>query len=287
MGHHRWISGIGFIVGIVFGFIIRPMFGNSILPDVPQNIQGFLLFLITLVVSEKFSSLAYQQTLDEKIKHLDENSRAVIEKLEFKLMPVDIQSIGNGIEACRMLGGLLKDATSVKNTYFLSLSKEDRGDLTDYNFIAGITIIENVCKIVEQGKSWTDVVSISGMERVFTLALLFKKKNIDNQTYIAHKANHNKPMINFIIIEYEDKPSTVLFGWGLHRSQRMAPVFICKNKEIVLYFEKYFESLTLEEKEKIKMKDYIKQDSSHLKKQLQDLMPDDLIQSIQEAFPDI
>lgn len=284
MGNHRWISGIGFIVAIFFGFIIRPMFGNSILPDVSPNIQGVLLFLITLIVSEKFSSLVYQQTLDDKIKHLDENSRTVIEKLGFKLMPVDIQCIEDGVEACRMLGDLLKDATSVKNTYFLSLSKEDRGNLTDYNFIAGITIIENVCKIVEQGKDWTDVISISGMERVYTLALLFKKKNIDSSTYMAHKVDHDKPMVNFVIIEYVNKSSVVLFGWGLHRSQRMAPVFICKNKEIVLYFEKYFESLTLEKNEKIKMKNYIKQDSSHLKKQLQDLMPDDLMQSIQEAF---
>lgn len=283
MEDSKWISVIGFVIAIFVGFI-RIMIGGSLFPDVPLKVEGILFFLITLVISEKFSSLVYQSTLDRKIHYLDEKSKNIINNIGLRVMPVDIQCIGNGIEACRMLGDLLKDATSVRNTYFLSLSKEDRGDLTDYNFIAGITIIENVCKIVEQGKNWTDVISISGMERVYTLALLFKKKNINSSTYMAHKVDHDKPMVNFIIIEYVNKSSIVLFGWGLHRSQRMAPVFICKNKEIVLYFEKYFESLTLEKNEKIKMKNYIKQDSSHLKKQLQDLMPDDLMQSIQEAF---
>lgn len=287
MTDSKWISGIGFVVAIFIGFI-RVMIGGSLLPDVPLKAEGILFFLITLIISEKFSSLIYQSALDDKIKNIDEKSSNIIANLGFRLMPVDLQDLGDGIEASKMLGSLLDDATSVKNTYFISLSKEDRGDLTDYNFIAGITIINYVYKMVSQGKYWKDVVSATGMERVLTLAILFKEKNIENPTYMAYKVDHDKPMINFIIIKYANKPSIVLFGWGLHKSQRMAPVFLSRHKEIVIYFEKYFESLTLEKtNQKIKIRDYINQDFSSLKIQLQNIMPDDLIQSIQDAFPNI
>lgn len=287
MEDSKWISGIGFIIAICAGFI-RVMFGGSLLPDVPTKVEGLLFFLITLIISEKFSSLVYQSTLDRKINDIDKISKNINNNLEFRLMPIDLQDIGDGIAASKMLDHLLNDATLVKNTYFLSLLKEDRGDLTDYNFKAGIAIIEKVCEFVEQGKEWKDIVSTSGIERILILALLFKKRNIDGSTYTAYKMDHDKPMVNFIIIKYAHRESIVLFGWGLHKAQRMAPVFLSRNKEIVMYFEKYFESLTLEKtNQRIKIKDYKTQDSALLKTQLQSIMPDDLMQSIQDAFPDI
>lgn len=287
MEDSKWISIIGFVIAIFVGFI-RIMIGGSLFPDVPLKVEGILFFLITLVISEKFSSLVYQSTLDKKIHHLDEKSKNIINNLGFRLMPVDFQDIGDGVDASKRLNDLLIDATSVKNTYFLSLSKEERVDSTDYNFDAMIPIINNVCKIIENGKKWEDIVSSSGIERILALALIFKKKGLDGHTYKAYKADHDKPMINFIIIKYGIyKEPIVLFGWGLHKSQRSAPVFLSKHREMVSYFEKYFESLTLEKTNSpIEIDDYIRQDYESLKIQLKTIMPDRLMKSIQANFPD-
>lgn len=238
------ISIIGFsialLVGITKGITNNVFFENAI----SSKMEGFILFMIIFIFSEKISSMINQKEIEEKFKKINDISEKILDSINIRSISIDVQKISNGCDGALLLSDLLKNASSVKNTYFVSLDKDKRNEIIDYTFEVGQSIIKNITDFIKGGKYWSDILSEIGKERALQLAASFKSENIQPKTYHAYTINHDKPMINFIIIEYgKFHPSIVLFGWGLHESQPRAPVFISRDKEIVNYFYNYFLSI--------------------------------------------
>lgn len=66
---------------------------------------------------------------------------------------------------------------------------------------------------------------------------------MNNVTYALRVLPESHPIINFIVIDYMNGRSEVLFGWGYHTFDLQGSVFLSDNENIVNYFRRYYELL--------------------------------------------
>lgn len=232
--------GIAFALAIAKIFIF-PSF--SLTANISNFFEAATIFIITALVTEKYSSFVSYREVDSKLDILKNKAPFIFP------YSAETVCIGDAEDGVNYLAVIIKKSVIVKNTLFICLTPKQRNFLHDYTITQNEVIVKNITDFVRNGNKWTDIFSLTGgKERLHYLQRSFKENNIEPtliiKKYHCSIIENDFPLINFIIIQYdENKSKEVLFGWGLHEAQANGKVFSSKNSDIVDYFEKYFDSL--------------------------------------------
>lgn len=189
---------------------------------------GFLVTLSLIVSRGRRSS---DQAVAEIKEYIDDNAGIVFR--------------GGTTEAIAYLDSALSGALTVKNLFAYAANETPT---TVYGSKGDPDTIELYRRYLGNAQSgiteWTDLASCG--EHMFDS---YKRRfqGMSRDTLVGrfhfHRIDTPMPLVNFIIIERKVGGKEALFGWGLHDEERLGAVFLSRNRNVVGYFEKYFEAL--------------------------------------------
>ena len=232
-----WV--IGPIASVVY--LIATNAKQSVIPGIHPAIEAGALLIFIIVVAEKIAAEIRVGELDVKLAALSVRPPILIGANT----PTEV--IGDDQNASKYVLTRLKGAEEISNTFITTLTPERQRAIfgTDSTEL----IVSGVIDHLRQGKTWNDIVSSQGLDRVQTISKRIKAEGIERRNYRACVLNGNCPTLNFIILTFANGNKEVYFGWGFHEEMAVGNVFRSKAPEIVQYFDKYFVALRAKSKE--------------------------------------
>jgi len=192
----------------------------------------FFLFSATFM-TDKVAALFAGYGLDRDKLETDRLFKSLPSLL---LESSDIVTFSNRKDGINYIVAMLKSAVSVRNTV-LRYGKTASATSQDFEYEAMLeakreALLKNDCP-------WTEIVSIhiDNDDKVMALISELKGKTRYNVSFIDDKCI---PMIQMLMIDYDDREREVIFGWEFPEAGA-APAFSTRNRQVVQYFEKYFD----------------------------------------------
>jgi hypothetical protein len=246
---------LAFIISVALGTIAL-LFGGKIFTietDFPSFAISIYItlsrFLITVFLAMAFLMGRFDDMSDETKNDLKKHYKDVTESLG---NAVNIRYLGIAKDAYPMVISRLEDAVKVQSTFaFFGINKEH---INRFYGQDGTEKIKQSIKVFVGNKDkaeWTDIVS----QEVLTSNSLKWIDDIIGADDVSEKYKYRimrlkspYPIINFMILHYENSSKEVIFGWGHYPKDHEGHVFLTKatehkDRHVVTAFEKYWETL--------------------------------------------
>ncbi len=229
------------IVGLIFSSVL--FFTSVQVNFFPDNvsldplIRATLIFIVSLFFSETLSRIVAKNELDE---HL-ENVKSIISKT------IDCRSIGSTQDALEYIIYRLPKLEYVENTH---VKVGDHVQDAIYHEPFYQKYVAALKKQVDKGLIWNDILGESSEYRKQIIEWV-KEKPHRRKLYTKVIPN-NMPIVNHITLKYKDEKKESLFGWSSQIDKPVVEVFVTSNKNLISFFEAYFNELGNHDTKKVK-----------------------------------
>jgi hypothetical protein len=200
------------------------------------QVEALFILIMTFVITERVNAILVKQEIMDSLNQIKDhinNPKAIL--LEF---------LGKPEDAINKVIYNTSRARSINNTYVLQINADQKGVLSGYTTEYSDKIVNSVCDFIKREKTWIDIISSQGENRIKKLNNRLNEKKIKHDTYHIYKVPYEFPIINFIIFEYSNTEREVFFGWGLHTQAPLDSVFSSTDERVIGVFERYFHSLS-------------------------------------------
>ncbi len=234
--HSRWLTilvgPILSLIAFVVTYYIDPLNFSS--QQAYAALPAFLLSILILLVNHQITtSLEVQKTSDY--------SDRIFEAIKNYM---HVTPIGSPEKAQSYINTRISSLKEVKNTSFNIEGIKERADDKFYDTETYSETSRQAALHISQGLIWMEVGDKFAVGRFRSLwnatAALVGDGNV---RYRYRLLAHQEPQINFIILEYKDGSSEVLFNWDLRNIGQDPVVLLSREHQIVSMFSVQFDYL--------------------------------------------
>ena len=203
----------------------------------PNYAAGYgITLLITVISHIAFTTIIVAQKTDEVKIKIDETSNG-FKKFQIKTLEehLRIRKITDE-EAEKYIGKSILDADTVKNTY-VNISKYygaetsiGKGAISQYEAFLGKS----------EGSHWIDITTYGDIHEGRFDSVNLQGRNHGQHT--IHIVNSETDIINFLLVEKNNSPIEVYFGWIADATDSIR-IFQTREASIIDLFENYFNLL--------------------------------------------
>jgi hypothetical protein len=234
--HSHWVGLIAgpilSLIAFVVTYYMNPLnFGGR---AAVAAIPAFLLAIVILLIGH---NLAAYRELERASSDSDRIYEAVKDYLH-------VTKVGSPQAAMQYVIARLPILQEVKNTSFNLRDEIDRADDKLYDTPTYIGLARHISDWTAKDLRWKDIGDPRALDRLREVCALAKDTaNKRTPHYQYRLISHNEPQINFILLNYPDGTSEVLFNWDFRNIGQDPVVLLSRDRDIVEMFAIQFEYL--------------------------------------------
>ena len=199
---------------------------------------------VYFVKTGSFDSVYFALTLSvtwalfvDRLSRMHFENDTVSELRKFGAKDNDLQYLKDTATAVNWFCKNCADLQSVDNTIFYRFAVDRRQRYTNSSISKFVASIKAA---IDDGCTWTDVVTADqrSASEDFYETLTPQQKGHYTSAFI----DTNLPLLQMMLLRYNEGPSAVLFGWGFVGGTKTT-VYVSHGQETVEYFTDYFEAL--------------------------------------------
>jgi hypothetical protein len=228
--------GIIFIVSSIITIFSLIYASNN-----PEEHALFSILLVTSVLAPIYGvQMLLGLSLEPDIKYIKTSHEIDIKRINVAVSDSSTQRVGTAESTAEIAFSRAVNAKHVINTFVIQKSP--------YKQKTNTKIQDLILKWINKDEgSWIETVSEYGFERLTELAPVLHNKPGKRNFFInkvASKDGSYFPICNYMILEFDDEPPEIFFGWGFFAEQSSdADVFWSNDTHLVQYFKSYHEAL--------------------------------------------
>jgi hypothetical protein len=232
----QWLLVIGgpilSLISFVVAYFVDPL--HFAKRGALAALPAFLLAVVVLLINH---NLAAYRELESASEHSDRIYEAVKDYLH-------VTKIGAPEAAFRYVVGRLPIVQEVRNTSFNVVEEVDRSDEKLYETDSYLETIRELAVWTARGLRWKDIGDIRSVPRFrYAMQAATTSANRNPTRYQYRIIGNEEPQINFILLDYPDGTSEVLFNWDFRSIGQDPTVLLSRDRDIVSMFSTQFEYL--------------------------------------------
>jgi hypothetical protein len=220
------------LVAFVVAYYINPLDfrGHAAVASIP----AFLLAIVILLISH---NLAAFSELEQASSDTDRIYEAVKDYLH-------VTKVGSPETAMQYVIARLPILQEVRNTSFNIRDEVDRADDKLYDTTTYAGLARHISEWTAKDLRWKDIGDPRAVGRLREVESLSKSSSSKRTSRYQYKLiSHSEPQINFIILNYPDGTSEVLFNWDFRNIGQDPVVLLSRDRDIIEMFAIQFEYL--------------------------------------------
>jgi len=224
----RWITVLATPTLAMIAFVVTFWFDPLKYNQQPlASIPAFLLSVVILLVGQAI-------TISLESHHTSEFSDRIYDAIKDYL---HVTPIGSPEEALRYINSRIPSLREVKNTSLNTEDELERSTEKYYGTQSYLKMIELISYHCNRDLIWKDVGDILAVERLREIRRSCSRFTKERRDGYRFKILSNlQPQINFIILEYLDGVTEVLFNWDFRGNGQDPRVLISRDRSIVEMF---------------------------------------------------
>ena len=196
-------------------------------------IPAFLLAIVILLIGHNITAM---QELERAALHSDRIYEAVKDYLH-------VTKVGSPETAMQYVVGRLPILQEVRNTSFNLVDEVERSAEKFYESPVYAQLAAQVATWTARGLRWKDIGDRTAVDRLRTVRRAVIRTAKLNQLYQYRLINHGEPQLNFVLLDYPDTSTEVLFNWDFRNIGQDPTVLLSRDRDIVEMFAVQFEHL--------------------------------------------
>jgi hypothetical protein len=248
----------------IASIIVAILSGILTLPGIPAGAQkigdlhpsflrdlsfGLVVFISCFILSVFLIAVVFMWEIHYHLDSFGDRVTGLEENLDRK---IDGRYLGTGSAALTSILDRAKEAQEVRNTLVLFGVPEHDVAAACYTTDQTREIHKCIKEVLLQGGSWTDIVSqevvnsssLNWLGFITELRTGHKDKaEASLERYKIRRLKELYPVINFMLLRYENDDEEAIFGWGHHSEDPGGRVFMTKSPRLIAVFDFFWRML--------------------------------------------
>lgn len=229
----RWPLVIGpalSLIAFVVSYYLNPLnFGGQ---QPVAAIPAFLLSVIVLIISHNLATYG-------EVKRVSADSDRIYEAVKDYL---HVTKVGSPSQAWQYVMSRLPALQEVRNTSFNLKDEVERSKEQLYESPSYLEAWRTISQWTDRGLRWKDVgdeLALSRFQKIESAGSAARNSG----RYEFRLLSHQEPQMNFILLNYPDGSTEVLFNWDFRNIGQDPVVLLSRDRDIVSMFAVQFEYL--------------------------------------------